>query len=430
MSHTTSEHKITIQRIGAEGDGIATDGQGNTYYIPFTLPHETVTCEAYKTSRNTIHARATQILMPSIARVSAPCTTFGECGGCQLQHASEDTYTQFKEGKLASVLHRLNVPAHIIQPMVMAGWGSRRRIDLAVSSKRGEIILGFHGAFHPHVVDIQSSCLIAEPIIQRILPSITILCGQLQRPKHLHGIQIQAINLDTLDITLRTRQTSSAADMATWAHYGNAHPEIARISEIQDDDESFARTLYGAPVHLHIADIPVELPAGAFLQAASAGQIALTEFVLTHTKGAQRIIDCYCGLGTYSLPLAKRGATVLALEGSESMIHALYNASRRAQLDDRLTATTRDLYRSPLPSTDISRYDAIVINPPRNGALPQTHAIAKSTIARVVMISCNPITFERDAKILLQSGYRMTSVQAIDQFTMTSHLEIAACFEK
>jgi 23S rRNA (uracil1939-C5)-methyltransferase len=429
QSHSPT-HSITIQRIGAEGDGIANDAHGTTYYVPFTLPHEVVSYEIVKESRGTVHARAQTIHVPSPERIQPRCAVFEHCGGCQLQHASSTLYHEFKTGKLVSVLHRLGVNNVQTLSTLHTGWGSRRRVDLAVSSRRGETVLGFHGTFHTQVIDIAGACPIAEPAIEHVLPALKHQCEQLQRVKHLHGIHVQVVDADKLDITLRTRQLSSKHDQALWVEFGAAHPQIARISEIEDSDETFTRTWFGEPVFLSIGGCAVELPAGAFLQAASAGQSALTDFVLQHTAHAQRIIDCYCGLGTYTLPLLQRGAQLYALEGSEAMIHALYNAAMRAGMDTRITAQARDLFKHPLAASDIARYDAIVINPPRNGALPQTQAIAKSAIAQVVMISCNPITFERDARILLDAGYIMTSVQAIDQFHMSSHLEIAAAFTK
>jgi 23S rRNA (uracil1939-C5)-methyltransferase len=419
---------IIIQRLGAEGDGIAALEDGRTCYVPFTLPRESIHVETIKETRSTAHARALSIVSPAPERINAPCASFGTCGGCQLQHLNESTYAAFKQEKLASVMHRLGVSTATIQPLVLCGYGSRRRLDLAVSSYKGELIIGFHGAFSAHVIDIRATCPIAHPQIQQLLQPLTQHCAATQSAKQLRGIHLQCVNDSSIDITLRLQKMPSASEKEAWSAFAAQHAHIARISFTLQDQDDHPRLIYGQDVSIEIAGVRVALPSGAFLQAASAGQAALTQFVCTHAHNHARILDLYCGLGTFSLPLAQQGSHVTAYEGSDTMIHALHNATIHARLEQLLIAKQHDLFKHPIAAQEINRFDCVVINPPRNGALPQTQQIARSTIGNVIMVSCNPITFERDARCLLQAGFTLQHIQGVDQFAMSSHLEIAAHF--
>lgn len=423
-------HTATITRLGSEGHGIAQDTNGRTLYIPFTLPHESVTFAEINSSKQSTYCQALTIENTSEHRIAPRCKIFGTCGGCQLQHASPDTYNAFKTHKLHAVLHRLNVTPQHILPTTFTGYGSRRRIDLAVSSRKGEIILGFHGAFSPHVIDCEGACPITEPTIENLLPSLKNLCQRMKQPKHITGIQIQSIANQTLDIVLTLHKTLTPDDNHSWLDYGANTPAITRISTTTAADPTHTTTLYGNDAMVLMDNIPVTLPAGAFLQASEAGQRAIVQFIQAHTSNASNILDLFCGLGTYTLPLAQQGKTIRAYEGEERMVHALLNAAAHHSLGSRVTAYTRDLFKTPIPAQEIATHHAVIINPPRSGAQSQTLEIAKSNIPLVIMVSCNPVTFERDARTLLNAGYIMETIQAVDQFSMTSHLEILATFTR
>jgi tRNA/tmRNA/rRNA uracil-C5-methylase (TrmA/RlmC/RlmD family) len=175
------------------------------------------------------------------------------------------------------------------------------------------------------------------------------------------------------------------------------------------------------------AEYDVPLPAGAFLQAAAEGQQVLTDFVLTHTKGAQKIADLFCGIGTYSLP-ASRHASVAAFELEGASVATLRETAKKNAL--KLTATARDLFKNPLAIKELAGFDAVILNPPRAGAKTQTEAIAASTVKKLVMISCNPASFARDAKTLKSAGFTLSHALGLDQFVWSPHLEICAAFER
>jgi 23S rRNA (uracil1939-C5)-methyltransferase len=165
------------------------------------------------------------------------------------------------------------------------------------------------------------------------------------------------------------------------------------------------------------------------LQATQVGQAAITDFILQNLRG-KNVVDLYSGCGTYSFPIAQTGANVRAFEGSYEMVLAFNNAIRQNGLDDKMSAQTRDLFKNPVRADELKNFDTIIINPPRNGALPQTQQIAKAGVANVIMVSCNPATFERDAKCLLQAGYIIDKIVPIDQFLWSNHLELVASFKK
>jgi 23S rRNA (uracil1939-C5)-methyltransferase len=168
-------------------------------------------------------------------------------------------------------------------------------------------------------------------------------------------------------------------------------------------------------------------PPGAFLQATAAGETALVGFVLQATQGAAKLADLFAGCGTFALPLAAQ-AEVQAVEGEAAMLAALDKGWRGAQGLKRLGTETRDLFRRPLLPDAIDRFDAVVIDPPRAGAEAQIAEIAASTLRRLVYVSCNPVTFARDAERLLQAGFRLDDMIVVDQFRWSAHIELAACF--
>ena len=150
----------------------------------------------------------------------------------------------------------------------------------------------------------------------------------------------------------------------------------------------------------------------------------------THLQGCEYIADLYSGCGTYSFPLLAQAKRVSAYEGNDAMIAAMHNAILKAKLENKMSATARDLYKNPLTATELKHYDGIVINPSRNGALPQVKQIANSHLKKLVMVSCSPNSFKRDAKHLLDAGWRMIEATPIDQFYWSAHLEIVAIFTK
>ena len=188
--------------------------------------------------------------------------------------------------------------------------------------------------------------------------------------------------------------------------------------------------LHGGELQLCLGEVVVEIPPRAFLQASVTAQAAITSIISEHLASCRHVADLYAGCGTYGFPLVAAGTRVHAFEGDAEMTAAMENARRGHHLEGRLQISRRDLYAAPLTASQLDGFDGAVINPPRNGALPQTEALAASNLRRVAMVSCNPASFERDARALLASGFCLETLTPIDQFYWSAHLELVACFRR
>jgi 23S rRNA (uracil1939-C5)-methyltransferase len=292
--------------------------------------------------------------------------------------------------------------------------------------QKGEVRLGFTEEKSHTVIDIHT-CPVLEPALMEVLPALLRQIASMKKPSLISAVHLTALDAG-LDMILQPRTPLSNTDKTAWRQWAEMR-HIVRLAE---------QTEVHPPHILHdteqacvmFADVSVALPVGAFLQASHAGEAALVEKILQGLHGCTHVADLYAGCGTYSFPLARNGMRVAAFEGSQEMIAAAHNAALAHGLDTYLSATVRDLFTHPLHASELVSYDSIVINPPRNGALPQVQEIAKSAVPTVVYVSCNPATFARDAGHLLAHGYRMTHITGIDQFTWSRHLELVAVFAR
>ena len=414
------EIKLQITHLGGQGDGVA-QWQGKSLYVPYTAPGDSILAR---------HAAAThlsEILSPSAQRQTPPCEYFGRCGGCSLQHLDIPLYRGFKQQRLQHVLQQLgqSLPP---EPMAFSPPASRRRVELAFLHGAGESQLAYHAAQSHRLVPI-AHCPLAVAEISGLLPRIGPLAQSLRRPSHLRNAQLTltpgGVDMLLSGQPLSARDRAALADAAAplgllRAGYTALQPGAAA--------EHYALVTPALPVTIG-SHFPVGFPPGSFLQATRQGEAALQQFVIHHLSPAQKVVDLYSGLGTFSAPMLAAGKTVLAVEGAEASATALHNAAFRAGYAAQLQAETRDLYRDPLPAERLRHWQAAILNPPRNGALPQCQQLAASRIPQIVIISCHPASFTRDAAHLLAEGYRLTAIQGVDQFLWGPHLEIAAAFE-
>ncbi|MCP5362095.1 MAG: class I SAM-dependent RNA methyltransferase [Hyphomicrobiales bacterium] len=419
--------EFTISHLGGLGDGIA-EHEGRPVFIPFTCPGDRVQVRITQEHKDFLRAEVTALLTPSPKRQTPPCHHFGTCGGCSLQHLNPKTYRQFKQDRLLQAIDGLSNTDTVICPLMETTAGTRRRVELRVGVQKGTVSLGFLPAGQIHgVVDITMCPLLGERLFDETQCLRTAL-QQLRKPSHLHTVQLTQVE-NGLDILFTLSKPLPEDDLQQLFTYAAARESVLRLS-VRPIDACPTRLFQRSDVTLPLGNVTIQLPEGAFLQATTDGQQALTDFILRHSADSRVIADIYSGCGTYSFPLVKHGAAVHAYEGDAAMILAMQQAIHTHQLEPCLTATQRDLYRHPLPAQQLNAYDTIVINPPRNGALPQIKEIARSHAHRVVMLSCNPATFRRDAKCLYANGFQLKEAQAIDQFLWSPHLELAALFER
>lgn len=402
----TQEYDII--RLGHHGDGIAE----GPVYAPLTLPGERVSGDLEGgTLRNV------RIVAPSDRRVAPVCSHYKSCGGCLIQHADDAFVADWKTSIVAQAL-----AAHGLHPEMRgidtSPAKSRRRASFSARRTKKGALVGFHMRAADTVIAVPN-CQLLDPSILAAVPAIeaiTVIGGS--RKGELTALVTQS---DAgLDIVVRGGKPLDETLRAQLAQ------EIARydIARLTWEDEVIGMIVPPAQSFGAASVVP---PAGAFLQATHHGEAALVRYVREIVGDAGRVIDLFAGCGTFALPLAET-ASVHAIEGDRAMVEALAHGARHAQGLRPVSVEARDLFRNPVIGDDLD-YDAAVIDPPRAGAEAQTRELARAGVAKIAYVSCNPVTFARDASILAAAGYELSWVQVVDQFRWSSHVELVASFD-
>nr|WP_305123429.1 class I SAM-dependent RNA methyltransferase [Roseomonas sp. GC11] len=402
--------------MGAAGDGVATAPDGGRLYIPGVLPGEVVRPDG------------PVVLTPSPDRVAPACPHFGPCGGCALQHWSLAPYAAWKRDRLAEALSRAGFHGAPVEETRTTPADTRRRADLALRRRPdGSVILGFHARGGAAVEDL-TRCAVLDPALVALFDPLRALLRGLPAFRR-EGSAVLNLLESGPDLLLRLDGTPGTQERATLAAFAARHglPRIAGGPLKGQATETLAQL---GPVSLRFAGVSVAPPPGAFLQATPQGEAAIIAAVLEglpKLTGKARIAELHAGLGTLSFPLAEK-ARVVAFEGAAEAVAALDAAARKA--GGRVTATRRDLVRQPLAVKELEGYAALVLDPPFAGAAEQMPALAKSTLSRIIYVSCNPVALARDAKLLHAAGFRVARATPIDQFLWSTQLEAVVVFAR
>ena len=401
-----------IERLGRRGDGVALAADGARALAPLTLPGEEIEGDAAPGSGGLGRIAQPRILTPSPDRVKAACPHYRACGGCSLMHGSDAFVAGWKVGVVEQALAAQGVAARV-EGIATSPPASRRRAVLAGRRLKSGPVVGFHARASDQLVPI-TDCHILRPAIMAALPDLRALTGLMAARGQ--EIAIAVTETETgLDVALRGGKPVDAglsADLAALT----ARADWARISW---EGEGLTRR----PPALTLGGARVQPPPGAFLQATAEGEAALRAAVLDGVAGAARVADLFCGIGTFALPIAAQ-AEVHGVEGLAPAVNALDAAWRATPGLRRVTTETRDLARRPLLADELARFDAVVVDPPRAGAEAQARALADSAVRRVVWVSCDPVPFARDMRILTQAGFRLEGLRVVDQFRWSPHVEM------
>lgn len=411
---------VEIQDIGASGDGIG-NFEGQKVFVPYTISGETVTARIVKVGKDQIKAELLTVEKESEERREPPCPHFTHCGGCNLQHIQEESYYSFKEKLLQTAVRRAGYEGSVIEPMIRIGAGTRRRANFKLSIHGGKVEMGFFEEQSRTVSDIQQCMVLDEAISRCILPLKNII-AKVGAKAALKEVSV-TLSDTGLDIVFFAQLEPLLYELDLLGDFAREH-NISRIS--WKSPGGLLTVISQRPVEIVFGEARVEMPVESFIQATRQGQEVIIQEVLAATAGKKNIVDLYAGCGTYSFPLAAQ-AKVHAVEGDRAMVKAITKAASQFYMG-KVTVEKRDIYAFPLMGDEIACFDAAIINPPRNGASTQVEAIAASSIPVVVMVSCNPATFARDARILKEAGYRLNKVVGVDQFYLSHHLELVAVF--
>jgi 23S rRNA (uracil1939-C5)-methyltransferase len=410
--------------MGGQGDAVA-EWQGKRVFVPFALPGERVRAVLQPRTGGELTATHLEVLAESPDRFVPPCGHFGICGGCKLQHWAEAPYRAWKIDLVRNALrqHGVDMPANVDSVFVPAA--TRRRAEFAALKQGGQVQLGFHAARSDAIVD-QQQCPILAPALERFVPPLRdALRDVLHEGKPVDVLVTETLTGFDLLITAEdTANTKQRAALARFAGEGG----IARIGW-QGKRGTPEPIMQLHPPRVQFGSVTVDLPMPSFLQPSAAGEAALKSAVLAMIGKPKRIVELFAGCGTFTFDLAGIGK-VHAVEGSKPALAALEHAAKRAQLGHRITTEARDLERAPLTFQELKNVDAVVFDPPRAGAKAQSEMLAKSQVKRVVAVSCNPATFARDARTLVDGGYALNAVTVVDQFIWSPHVELVAEFRK
>ena len=409
--------QLTIIALGHRGDGVAETPAGSVY-VPYTLPGETVTVETvagHPDRRQLLH-----IDHPSAERVAAPCKHFGTCGGCALQHWSLAEYGLWKRNLVVEMLehHGLVCP---VAPLVDAhGYGRRRAVLHARRGTHDVLEVGFAAPRAHHIVAIDA-CPVLAPELGGALKAAWAIAEALKVTQKPLDIHVTAAD-NGLDVDVRGSGPLKPNDITQLARIADLHGlvRLTRHGEL---------VTQRAPPLLTVGRAQVPLPPGSFLQATAAGEATLARLVTEHVGKTKRVADLFAGIGTFALRLAEK-ARVTAADSEAAAIKALQAGAAKASGLKQIEAMPRDLFRRPLVASELKVFDAVVFDPPRQGAEAQARELAKSSVKTVVAVSCDPATFARDVRILVDGGYRLEGVTPVDQFRWSHHVEVVGVLRR
>lgn len=401
----------TVERLGRRGDGVAA-GEGGRALAALTLPGEVIEGEAVDG-----RIAAPRIVTPSADRVAARCRHFRACGGCMLMHGRDRFVARWKAGIVEGALAAQGIAAEVSAVHTSPPRSRRRAVFSGRRTKRGALV-GFHARASGQIVDVLD-CHVVRPAIQAALPLLRrITEAGASRQGELSLVVTEGP--EGLDVAVTGGKPVEAELLQTLAALA-AKGDLARLSW---NGEPITRRAPWLPM----GRARVVPPPGAFLQATAEGEAALTAAVRRIVAGADRVVDLFAGCGTFALPLSET-AEVHAVEGLAAPLAALDSGWRGARGLRRVSTEVRDLARRPLLADELARVDAIVIDPPRAGAEAQARQIATSGVPRLAWISCDPVSFARDARLLNAGGYDLVHLSVVDQFRWSPHIETVAAFE-
>ncbi len=409
------EH-LTIDHVGHRGDGVAFSG-GQSIYVPYTLGGERISVEA-AIDQASDRRHLLEIEQASAERIAPFCPHFGSCGGCAIQHWQPDAYQKWKRQLVVQALAQAGLDCPVNELIDAHGSGRRRIVAHARRGAQDILRIGFSSAGSHEIVPIER-CPILDPALAGAFDAARALAGPLGALRKPLDIQVTAA-ANGMDVDIRGSGPLPASAMAELSRIALRHnvTRLTRHGELV--------VVHAAPI-VQMGQAHVTLPPGSFLQATAAGEEALAALVVAQCKGARHIADLFCGVGPFSLRLAER-ARVSAFDSDEGAIAALQKAAPATRGLKPVTATMRDLFRRPLAPQELRDFDAVVFDPPRQGAQAQVQQLAASKVPLIVAVSCNAATFARDARALIDGGYRCESVTPVDQFRHTPHVELVARF--
>lgn len=397
----------TIIRLAARGDGVTEEGRfvpGATIGDRVSFVGDSVTID------------------PGSRHLRPPCPHFSDCGGCQMQHVTDEDYCAFVVDRIARVLGPLMPAGDDVLPVALSPARSRRRASLRATRRGGALALGFNAEGSHRTVDIHQ-CEILLPSLFALFAPLRDVLGKMVASGQGAGLTLT--DSDTgIDLLIANVEAERLDDIQRLTRFAGE----AGLARLSVEGAGGVETIYEAETpELTMGGVRVALPPAPFLQPTREGEAALVAAVREAVGNAESVADLFCGLGTFALPLS-RTARVTAADAAGPAVQMLTAAARAAGRP--LTTSHRDLFRRPLTHDELKLFDAVVFDPPRAGAEAQARLLAHSDVTRIIAVSCNPSTFGRDARLLAEGGWRIRRLWPVAQFRWSSHVELVALFER
>lgn len=405
--------RLTVSYLAARGDGVALRDGHTPVFVPESAPGDTVLLN---------EAGRVAAIEPGPNRAQPVCPHFGACGGCTLQHIAEPLYRTWLAERIVAALDQHGVTTGEIMPAHLSPPGARRRASLRAVKKGGVVGIGFNAERSHTLVDIRA-CPVLHPRLYRVADAVRGFLPPRMRESQAVGVQMTLTD-SGVDLLLTNLSADKLPEIEALTAFAEAQ-DLARLS-IEGPLGVDIIAERRSPI-LHFDGVPVRLPPASFTQATADGEAALIAATLAAAGQRGPIADLFAGLGTFSLPLS-RLAPIEAIDAAKPALDALERAARAHHRP--VTAAHRDLFRRPLQPSELKRYATVVVDPPRAGAEAQSAALASSTVERVVMVSCNPNSFARDARLLADGGFRLERLWPVGQFLWSTHVELVAQFSR
>ncbi len=429
--------ELEIETLGADGFGVARF-ERRPVHVKGALPGEVVSARVVRRRRGDWYALPEEWIVRAGTRATPACEAFMRCGGCSMQHLTADAQLALKQQWLLDQLEAAGVKAKAtLAPVRGPLYYYRRRARLAVRSVRdtGELLVGFRESFGNRVARLRSCSVLKQPFADE-LPALAAVIAGLEARESIPQIEV-AVGDDAAAMVLRHVDPLSAADRRALARYQARTPirvlcQPDGYDSIVDLDGALPRELsyridaFGVALSFQAVDfIQVNGPINSDLV-----ECAIDWLSIGHRD---RVLDLFCGIGNFTLPLARRGATVLGLEGADDLVQRGRANAQRNGLERAVTFETADLYAQPLDPIVRAAFEGVrkvLLDPPRTGAGAILSPLAASKVERIAYVSCHPVSFARDAAVLEKFGFALSKVRVFDMFPHTTHVETLGVFER
>jgi 23S rRNA (uracil1939-C5)-methyltransferase len=422
---------VEIVDLSDDGRGVAKGASGKTVFVHGALPGETVRILHGRRRRSHDEATTDFVLAPASERIAPGCAHFALCGGCSVQHLAPESQRANKERRLLRLLRESGVePAEVFAPIVGGVWRYRRRARLGVRyvEGKGRVLVGFRERLKPYVAELESCPVLAPPADRLLLP-LAELIGRLSIFRRLPQVEL-CVGDDRTALVLRVLDPPTAADLTALRAFERERDvdlwlQPGGLETVQP------LTGPGADLNYRLADFDLEFRFGPtdFIQVnaeVNARLVARAVGLLAPTPGT-RVLDLFCGIGNFSLALARAGAAVTGVEVLPALVERARSNARHNGLAE-VEFEVADLFGEPAAwDWRQRRFDAVLLDPARAGAGPALPSIAATGAQRIVYVSCNPETLASDIAVLTGShGYRLAGAGIVDMFPHTSHVESLA----